>query len=87
MEFFLAHIKHILLVTMGVGLLLVGIRYHQKIKIFLLEVKTELGKVAWATRKELLDSTFVVIVITFIMALFIGGVDWMLAKILRMVFQ
>ena len=54
---------------------------------FLKEVRVELGKVAWSTRQELLGSTMVVIVITGIMAVFIGLVDISLSKILSMLFK
>ena len=59
----------------------------KKIKNFLIEVKQELGKVAWSTRKEILDSTVVVIVVTLILGVFIGMVDMVLSKILSVVFR
>ena len=54
---------------------------------FLQEVKQELSKVSWSTRQELIGATTVVIVITFIMAIFIGGVDISLSKILSELFK
>lgn len=54
---------------------------------FLKEVKTELGKVSWSSRQELIGSTFVVIVITGITAIFIGAVDLLLSKALSMLFK
>ncbi|MBU1870401.1 MAG: preprotein translocase subunit SecE [Candidatus Omnitrophica bacterium] len=59
----------------------------KKFKNFLIEVKQELGKVAWSTRKELLDSTMVVIAVTFMLGVFIGVVDMFLSKILSVVFK
>lgn len=47
---------------------------------FLKEVKTELTKVSWSTREELVGSTVMVIVITFILAAFIGVADLLLTK-------
>jgi len=47
---------------------------------FIKEVKAELGKVAWSSRQELIDSTIVVITVTALMAAFIGGVDIFLSK-------
>jgi preprotein translocase subunit SecE len=58
----------------------------QKPVNFIREVKAELGKVSWSSRRELLGSTMVVIVITLLMALFIGIVDWGLAALLRRIF-
>lgn len=54
---------------------------------FLKEVKVELTKVSWSTREELIGATGVVIVITAIMAVFIGTVDVLLSKILSVVFK
>jgi preprotein translocase subunit SecE len=53
---------------------------------FLKEVKLELGKVSWSTREELIGSTFVVILITTIMAVFIGIIDLILSQILSKLF-
>lgn len=39
------------------------------------EVRLEMGKVTWPTRAELRESTLVVIVMVFIVAVFIGIVD------------
>ncbi|HNV86917.1 MAG TPA: preprotein translocase subunit SecE [Candidatus Omnitrophota bacterium] len=54
-----------------------------KIKGFFQEVKEELNKVVWPSRAELLGSTMVVIVTTFILAAFIGAVDFCLSFFLR----
>jgi len=62
-------------------------KIFKKITDFLKEVKAELGKVAWSTRKELLSSTVVVITVTFIMAVFIGAIDIFLSGILRVIFK
>ena len=54
---------------------------------FLQEVKTELSKVSWSTRQELIGSTLVVIVVTSIMAVYIGVIDLTLSKLLSLVFR
>ncbi|MBU3958457.1 MAG: preprotein translocase subunit SecE [Candidatus Omnitrophica bacterium] len=59
----------------------------KKFTNFLREVKIELSKVSWSTRQELMGSTFVVIVVTFIMALFIGLFDLSFTRILSLVFR
>ena len=46
-----------------------------KPKNFLNEVRSELSKVSWSTRKELLASTVLVITVTGILTVFIGIVD------------
>ena len=54
-----------------------------KIGQFLREAKVELKKVKWPTRKELLASTVVVIVLTLLVAFYLGLVDFGLIKIIR----
>ena len=43
-------------------------KLFERIKSYLLEVKGEAGKVSWPDRRELVDSTFVVIAFIFILA-------------------
>ncbi|MCM8799837.1 MAG: preprotein translocase subunit SecE [Candidatus Omnitrophica bacterium] len=54
---------------------------------FFKEVKIEMTKVSWPTRQEVWGATVVVIVITSILALFIGIVDLILSKILTVIFR
>jgi len=58
----------------------------ERIKLFLAETRTELKKVTWPTRQELKESTQVVIVSTFIVTIFVGIVDQILSRIIRLVF-
>jgi preprotein translocase subunit SecE len=55
-----------------------------KIKKFLKEVRFELTKVTWTTREELIYSTIVVIVVSIILAIFIGVVDLGLSNLASM---
>ena len=48
---------------------------------FLGEVWEELGKVTWPTRQEAIRMTITVIVVSVIIAAFIGGLDYVLIKI------
>ena len=48
---------------------------------FLGEVVVEFRKVTWPNRQQLVNSTAVVIVVTLIVAFFLGGVDIGLARI------
>ncbi|HJO00828.1 MAG: preprotein translocase subunit SecE [Nitrospinaceae bacterium] len=50
---------------------------------FLSEVKGEVKKVTWPSRKEALGGTAVVLVVVFFMALFLGLVDVLLSKIVE----
>lgn len=54
---------------------------------FINEVRSELSKVAWSTRKELLASTVLVITVTLIMTIFIWIIDMVLSKFLTVVFR
>ncbi|RII25901.1 MAG: preprotein translocase subunit SecE [Geobacter sp.] len=54
-----------------------------KTKNFLEEVKVELGKVTWPTRKETMATAWVVVVIIVIISLYLGACDVILAKLMR----
>jgi len=53
------------------------------VKQFLREVKTELKKVTWPTRKDTLSGTAVVLVAVFIIAIFLGIVDSGLSNLIK----
>ncbi|KPL02099.1 MAG: preprotein translocase subunit SecE [candidate division Zixibacteria bacterium SM23_73_2] len=57
----------------------------EKIKRFLKEVKVELTKVTWLSKRELLGSTVIVIILSFILAIFIGVVDKLLSMIMSFI--
>ena len=50
----------------------------KKIKKYFLEVKSEMKKVVWPTRQETLRYTATVIAISFVVAIFLGGIDYLL---------
>ncbi|MDP7557787.1 MAG: preprotein translocase subunit SecE [Nitrospinaceae bacterium] len=50
---------------------------------FLSEVKGEVKKVTWPSKKEALGGTAVVLLVVFFMALFLGLVDLLLSKIVE----
>ena len=54
-----------------------------KTKLFFDEVKTELGKVTWPTRKETVATTWVVVVIIILISLYLGACDVVLAKLMK----
>jgi preprotein translocase subunit SecE len=59
----------------------------ERLKTFLIETKTELKKVTWPTIPELKESTRVVIVATIVVTAFIGVVDQILSRIVKLIFQ
>ena len=54
---------------------------------FLREVKVELKKVAWPSRKQTIGSTVVVIALVMIISVFLGAVDLGLSSLIRIVLQ
>jgi preprotein translocase subunit SecE len=52
---------------------------------FLQEVKVELGKVTWPTRKETLATAWIVVVIVLLISLYLGACDLVLAKLMRLI--
>ena len=57
----------------------------QKIIRFLSEAKVELKRVTWPTPKQTLASTTVVIVIVFIIAIYLGIIDYVLARLVKFI--
>ena len=55
----------------------------ENVKQFLREVKTELKKVTWPSRKDTLAGTAVVLVTVFIVGLFLGIVDSLLSHLIQ----
>ena len=58
-----------------------------KAKKFLKEVKIEFSKVSWPSKDELIGSTIVVVVLSCIVAIFIGVVDHLFAMILSLILR
>jgi len=66
----------------------------EKVKVFLAdaiqffrEVKVELLKVTFPTSQETFGSTLVVLVLTIIMAIYLGFSDWAISRIVKMLLQ
>ena len=53
-----------------------------KLREFMNEVSTELKKSSWPTRKELVDSTVVVIITVLILGLFVALADMVFLRII-----
>ncbi len=61
-------------------------RWEQLVR-FLKEVRTEMKKVNWPPKKEVVGSTIVVIVSVFILSFFLGLVDVTLQKLVTYVLR
>ena len=50
------------------------------IQKFIGEVFAEMKKVSWTTRKELVDSTLIVILSSFLLGIFVGVIDYTFSR-------
>jgi preprotein translocase subunit SecE len=60
---------------------------ENKVTKFLKEAKIELKKVVWPTRKQAINLTIVVIVATLLVALFIGGADFLFSRLVEILIK
>lgn len=51
-----------------------------KVKKFFIEVTVELKKVSWSTKKEVISSTWVVVISSMFLGVFIAMADFVLSK-------
>lgn len=51
-------------------------------KQFFTEARQELKKVTWPSRQQTITSTWVVLAVTFVLAIFLGLVDLILSKLI-----
>lgn len=61
--------------------------YLERAIRYLKEVRSELRKVTWPQRKEVIGSTVVVIAATFVVSFFLGAVDLVLSKVLVLIIR
>lgn len=87
MEWLIHNLRKVILSIIAAVVLWLITKNYAKIKKFIIEVQTELKKVSWSTRQELISATFVVIVITGMLTLFIGAVDFVFSKALSLMIR
>ena len=58
-------------------------KFPKKIITFLKEVKLEMKKVNWPSKKEILKNTLIVIGVSLALALFLGGFDFLFTTLLN----
>lgn len=61
--------------------------FLKKIPQFLREVRAEMEKVSWPSRDEVRAATIVIIVLVIVLAIFIGGVDFVVSRVLGLFFR
>jgi preprotein translocase subunit SecE len=54
---------------------------------FLREVKVELEKVVWPSRAQTIRLTMIVIIVTLLVGFFIGGLDYLLTELTKLVLR
>ncbi|MBU1045803.1 preprotein translocase subunit SecE [Patescibacteria group bacterium] len=59
------------------------ISFPHKLFLYLKQVKTEVKKINWPTRKETIRYALTVIVISAAVAIFLGGLDFVFGSLLR----
>jgi len=57
--------------------------FTEKIADFFKGVFTELKKVSWITRQDLLQYTIIVVASTVLTAVFLGGLDYLFSSIIK----
>ncbi len=62
-------------------------KFIEKIKIFLGEITTEMKKVSWSTRKELLASTWIVVISVAIFAIVLGAFDFLFSEFISRILR
>jgi len=55
----------------------------KKIYDFILDAKAELLKVNWPTKKQAINYTLIIIGVSLVVALFLGGLDYLFSGILK----
>ena len=57
------------------------------IRKFVEEVTTELKKVSWSTRQEVIDATWIVLTSTAVLGVFIASTDYLLAHFIKFIIR
>ena len=58
-----------------------------RIRQFLAEVQAEMTKVSWPTRQQLLESTRLVLIMTGLLAVFLGAWDLCASQLIRLILR
>jgi preprotein translocase subunit SecE len=61
--------------------------WTQQINEFMKDVRLEISKISWPTRKELQESTVVVLVTVLLVTVFVGVVDQGLTVLMGLLFR
>ena len=56
-----------------------------KVFNFLTDARNELKKVVWPTKRETINLTIVVVVVSFVVGLFLTGADFIFSRLIKMI--
>jgi preprotein translocase subunit SecE len=73
--------------TGGNGVLSRPAEWWRNGRTFLTEVRNELKRVTWPSRKEVYATTVVVILVSVFFAVYLGLVDWILGHVVQWIFR
>ncbi len=59
----------------------------KKVKEFITDAIDELKKVSWPSKEDVQNSTIVIIIVTLILAIFLGAVDKIITIVMRMLIK
>ncbi len=54
---------------------------------FLRSVRVELAKVVWPTRAQTIQLTVIVILVTLLVSFFVGGIDFLLTQLFKLILR
>jgi preprotein translocase subunit SecE len=57
----------------------------KKIANYLQGVRTEMGKVTWPERSQLMESTGITLLLSIVLAIFIFAIDFVISRIINLV--
>ncbi len=57
------------------------------IKKYISQVVTELKKVSWPSKKQTINQTVLVIIVSVVAAVYIGGIDYLLQQLMRVLIK
>jgi preprotein translocase subunit SecE len=55
----------------------------QRLNIFIKEVLVEMKRVSWLSKKDVVNYTLLVLLVTIVVAFFLGGLDYIFTTIIK----
>lgn len=81
------NIKYIILAVIAGIIIFMVFANFAKIQKFIAEVIVELKKVSWSSKRELIDATWVVLVSSIALGVYIGSSDFVLSRLLGLLIR